>query len=108
MNDTLCGPGSLALVCTGLVLARLFPPAGTGVSVGLPTLAEVLCNPGIAQEPLANLGVDSLAWLELLTTLESELGVEVGNDFLVDEHVSAGLLGEALSRSLKTRLRAAA
>ena len=107
MSDIPCGPGSLALVCTGLVLSRLFSSAGTGVSVGLPTLAEVLCNPGIAQEPLANLGVDSLAWLELLTTLESDLGVEVGNDFLVDEHVSAGLLGAALSTALATRMRAA-
>jgi acyl carrier protein len=108
MSDTSSGHESLPLVFAGIVLARLFPPATAGVTPGLPTLAEVLRKPAIAREPLASLGLDSLAWLEVLTTLESELGLEIGNDFLVDGHVSAELLGEALSRALSMRVNAAA
>lgn len=102
MSDTGSDLKPLALICTGLILARIFAVSGTSATVGRPPLGEVLRRPGIAQEPLANLGVDSLAWLELLTTLEAELGLEVSNDFLVETHVSAALLGEALSRSLTT------
>ena len=82
----------------GLVLSRLFMPEASGSA--RPSLRAALLDPSIAYEPLSNLGIDSLAWLELVTQLEAELGLPLDNDFLQQDAVSAYSLGEAIARSL--------
>lgn len=103
MNDEHC-ERLLAITCTGLVLTRLFGGDLVSVVAGRPSLREALINPLIAREPLSEYGVDSLAWLELITILETQLGLPLNNDFLEHEHISAQILGEAIARSLTLQL----
>ena len=93
---------ALEIACTTLVLARLF---GVGASVGRPSLRDALTSPGLALEPLSSLSVDSLAWLELVTTLETDLGLPLHNDFLEQDNISAHAIGVALARSLEEQLK---
>lgn len=94
-------PDDLAALCCGVVLARAFPTCAlANGTTSLPLLRDLLAQPGIAHIPLAHLGIDSLAWLGLLTTLEAEWKLDLGNDFLVDDHVSAWTIGGALARAI--------
>ena len=108
MIDTYDTPTELAFVCLGIILNHLFSTKAGHVVAGRPALVDVLRMPDVAEQKLSALGVDSLSWMELLTMLETEFEIEIGNDFFADDHISPGILARALANGLNLRKTAVA
>lgn len=88
-------------LCMGLVVTRLFAGAAETPVAGRPALAQVVRDPALLVEPLAQLGIDSLAWLEALTSLENDLGVQVTDELLAADHVTVASLARAFALALR-------
>ncbi|ALT79273.1 hypothetical protein AT984_20815 [Paucibacter sp. KCTC 42545] len=50
---------------------------------------------------LSELGIDSLTWMELLTSLEAEFGIQISDEFLAKSSISVASLATALEDSLE-------
>jgi 2OG-Fe(II) oxygenase superfamily/Phosphopantetheine attachment site len=85
-------------MCLGLVAEQLFLSECRPIQ--RPSFAEFACSPTMRYKDLRNLGVDSLGWMALLTSLENRLGVRFKDDMFLASTLSAQDVARALAESL--------
>ncbi|MEJ8675575.1 phosphopantetheine-binding protein [Chromobacterium amazonense] len=92
-------------MCFGMIVYQLFSDKEGSVIAGRPDLADFLRRGDFSSVTMPDVGVNSLAWMELLTKLESKLKIDIDNDSLVNSHASlqviANVVANAFIKSLQ-------
>ncbi|RQR40635.1 2OG-Fe(II) oxygenase [Burkholderia sp. Bp9142] len=98
-------PSASVEICVGLIARLLFLPEPR--PAGRPSFAEFLFSPAMRYDELKNLGVDSLAWMTLLTDLEDLLRIRFDDALLLADTISvndvAQVMAEVLHRDEASR-----
>ncbi|MEO9526074.1 2OG-Fe(II) oxygenase [Roseibium sp.] len=88
-------------LCLGLIAQTLFLQDQPGeVVAGRPSFAEFASTPSLQEARFSSLGVSSLAWMALMTSLESQLGVTFDDELMMTGLATPSDVAKAAARLL--------